>query len=65
MIHRFVTTPLNPEDTTAELKEIKTIANINGCSEVFVDRIHNKQKKKEELQRLLFHETIRRREDMP
>jgi hypothetical protein len=52
MIHRLITTPLDSEDATAELKEINTIAKINGYSEVFVDRIHNKHKKKEELRRL-------------
>jgi hypothetical protein len=47
MIHRLVTTPLSPDDATTELNEIKTIAKINGYSEEFVDRIHNKHKKKE------------------
>jgi hypothetical protein len=45
MIHRLVTTPLRPDDATAELNEIKTIAKIIGYSEEFVDRIHNKHKK--------------------
>jgi hypothetical protein len=52
MIHRLVTTPLSPDDATTELNEIKTIAKINGYSEEFVDRIHNKHKKKEELRNL-------------
>jgi hypothetical protein len=46
MIHRLVTTPLSPDDATTELNEIKTITQINGYSELFVDRIHNKHKKK-------------------
>jgi hypothetical protein len=44
MIHRRVTIPLSPDDGTTELNEIKTIAKTNGCSEEFVDRIHNKHK---------------------
>jgi hypothetical protein len=48
MIHRLVTTPLSPDDARTELNEIKTIAKINGYSEKFVDRIHNKHKKKED-----------------
>jgi hypothetical protein len=51
-IHRLVTTPLSPDDATKELNDIKTIAKINGYSEEFVDRIHNKHKKKEELRNL-------------
>jgi hypothetical protein len=50
--HRLVTTPLSPKDATTEFKEIKDIARTNGYSEEFVGRIHNKQKKKEELRRL-------------
>jgi hypothetical protein len=45
MIHRIVTTPLSPDDATTELRKIKNIAKINGYSEKFVDRIHNKHKK--------------------
>jgi hypothetical protein len=45
-IHRLVTTPLSPDDAKTEPNEIKTIAKINGYSEKFVDRIHNKYKKK-------------------
>jgi hypothetical protein len=52
MIHHLVTTPLSPDDATTELKEIKTIAKINGFSEKFVDRIHNKHKKNEGLRNL-------------
>jgi hypothetical protein len=52
MIHRLVTTSLNPDDATTELNEIKTIAKINVYSEEFVDRIHNKHKKKEKLRNL-------------
>jgi hypothetical protein len=48
MIHRRVTTPMSPDDATTELNEIKIIAKINGYSEEFVDRIHNKHKEKEE-----------------
>jgi hypothetical protein len=49
IIHRLVTTPQSADDATTELK---TIAKINDYSEEFVDRIHNKQKKKEDLQNL-------------
>jgi hypothetical protein len=49
MIHRLVTTPLSPDDAATELNEIKNIAKIYGYSEEFVDHIHNKHKKKEEL----------------
>jgi hypothetical protein len=33
MIHHLVTKPLNPDDATTELNEIKTMAKINGHSE--------------------------------
>jgi hypothetical protein len=49
MIHRLVTTPLSLDDAATELNKIKNIAKINGYSEDFVDRIHNKHKKKEKL----------------
>jgi hypothetical protein len=42
---------LSPDDAT-ELNEIKTNAKINGYSKEFIDRIHNKHKKKEELRSL-------------
>jgi hypothetical protein len=63
MIHRLVTTPLGPDDATTELNEIKTIAKINGYSEEFVDRFHNKQKKKKELQNLTTFIPVFKRDD--
>jgi hypothetical protein len=65
MIHRLVTTPLSPDDATTELNEIKTIAKINGYSEEFVDRIHNKHKKKEELRNLTTLIPVLKRDDTP
>jgi hypothetical protein len=62
---RLVTTPLSPDDATTELNEIKTIAKINGYSEEFVDRIHNKHKKKEELQNLTTLIPVLKRDDAP
>jgi IS1 family transposase len=50
MIHRLV-------------KEIKTIAKINVYSEEFVDRIHNKHKKKEELRNLTTLMPVLKRDD--
>jgi hypothetical protein len=65
MIHRLVTTPLSPDDATTELNEIKTIAKINGYSEEFVDRIHNKHKKKKELRNLTTLIPVLKRDDTP
>jgi hypothetical protein len=65
MIYRLVTAPLSPDDATTELKEIKTIAKINGYSEEFVDRIHNKHKKKEELRNLTTLIPVLKRDDAP
>jgi hypothetical protein len=52
MVHRLVTIPKSPDDAVLELNEIKNIAKINGYPEHFVDRIHTKHLKKNELQRL-------------
>jgi hypothetical protein len=65
MIHRLVTTPLSPDDATTELNEIKIIAKINGYSEEFVDCIHNKYKKKEELRKLTTLISVLKRDDAP
>jgi hypothetical protein len=66
MIHCLVTTPLSPDDATTELNEIKPIAKINGYySEEFVERIHNKQKKKEELRNLTTLIPVLKRDDTP
>jgi hypothetical protein len=62
MIHRLVTTRLSPVDATTELNEIKTIAKIN---EEFVDRIHNKHKKKEEPLNLTTLIPVLKRDDAP
>jgi hypothetical protein len=59
MILRLVTTPLSPDDATTELK---TIAKINGYSEEFVDRNHNKNKEKDEFRNLT---TCLKRGDAP
>jgi hypothetical protein len=60
---------MSPDDATTELNEIKTIVQINGFSEEFVDRIHNKHKRKSfETWRpwfLFWKETMHRRKDMP
>jgi hypothetical protein len=50
--HRLVTIPMSPDDAVSELNEIKNIAKINCYPEHFVDRIHTKRLKKNELQRL-------------
>jgi hypothetical protein len=63
MIHRLVTTPMSSDDATTELNEIKTIAKVNGYSEEFVDRIHNKHKKKEELRNLTTLIPVLKRDD--
>jgi hypothetical protein len=47
------------------VNEIKTIAKINGYSEEFVDRIHNKHKKKEELRNLKTLIPVLKRYDAP
>jgi hypothetical protein len=65
MIHHLVTKPLSPDDATTELNEIKTIAKINGYSEEFVDRIHNKHKMKEELRNLTTLTPVLKRDDTP
>jgi hypothetical protein len=65
MIHRLVTLPPSPDDAATELKGIKTIAKINGYSKEFVDRIHNKHKKKEELRNLTTLIPILKRDDAP
>jgi hypothetical protein len=65
MIHRLVTTPLSPDDATTELNDIKTIAKFNGYSEEFVDRIHNKHKKKEPLRNLTTLIPVLKRDDAP
>jgi hypothetical protein len=64
MIHRLVTTPLNPDDATTELNENKTSAEINGYSAKFVDRIHNKHKK-EKLRNLTTLIPVLKRDDAP
>jgi hypothetical protein len=64
MIHCLVTTPLSSDDATTEFNEIKTIAKINGHSEEFVDRIHNKHKKKE-LPNLTALNPVLKRDDAP
>jgi hypothetical protein len=43
---------MSPDDAVSELNEIKNIAKINGYPEHFLDRIHTKHLKKNELQRL-------------
>jgi hypothetical protein len=50
---------------TTELNEIKTIAKINGYSEQFFDRIHNKHKKKDELRNLTTLILVLKRDDAP
>jgi hypothetical protein len=65
MIRRLVTIPLSPDDATTELNKTKTIAKTNGYSEEFVDRIHNKHKKKEELQNLTTLIPVMKRDDAP
>jgi hypothetical protein len=52
MIHRMITTPMSPEDKLTELNQIKQIAKVNGYSAKFIDRIHNKILKKENLRQL-------------
>jgi hypothetical protein len=56
---------MNQADATTEFNEIKTIAKINGHSEEFVDRVHNKHKKKEELRNLTTLIPVLKKDDAP
>jgi predicted GIY-YIG superfamily endonuclease len=52
MLNRLCYFPMNQENKSEELKNIKQIAKINGYGKTFVDRLNKKHIKKENLRRL-------------
>jgi hypothetical protein len=59
------TIPMSAENKLKELEKIKKIAKINGYSEEFVDRIHKKHLKKDNLRQLTTLAPLTKNEDIP